>query len=719
MKLISLYIENFGKFSNFKYDFDDSYNVFFQNNQWGKTTLSVFIKAMLFGLNTTSSTDINKNDRKKYYPWNNLRCGGNLIIEVNDKQYRIERVFAKKAKDDECKVYDLSTNKISSEYDENIGEQLFGVNADSFERSVFIPQKELEGLFNADISNKLSDLIGGSNDNSSFTKAAKKLDEKIKEIKKQGNKGLLAIEKEKLSSLEEEIESIKENINSVSIIEGKIKETDEKIENVKKEKEDISKDLNSYYKIIAKQEQRKTVEKYNQDIKDLTEKVNEYEKFINNYSKETQKQVKDAIIEKENLLNKKALMDPKGLDTDKYSKFIENGSLDNEYLSNMKNRCVEKDKNKVFYVFRYYVIPIILVALMATLIILTFAVDSFKESNIGLILSSICLIGMVTSTRDYNKNGKKDEEYLATLKKYGFSKFDLVSVNELLSLNNSYNEAIKDNENNKSKQQEIINKISELDGKIADYLNKFDYSGDNLLDKIDYIQQTYWLYEKEKETLENNIVRKNNYIKETGFDENEAIEEISDESIKIKMQDVDNRLDLLTKEKVSLISKKEYLINEADTLDLKEKQKEEVLENINDLSYKLKVLTTTYDILKKSQENLQTKYLKPMKDGLEKYLSKLDKNKEFAIDIDFNVSFIENGEAKSLSYYSYGYRQLTSLCMRLALIDCLFEKQDPFIILDDPFVNFDDAKINVALDFIKEISKEKQIIYFTCHSSRK
>ena len=120
MKLISLYIENFGKFSNFKYDFDDSYNVFFQNNQWGKTTLSVFIKAMLFGLNTTSPTDINKNDRKKYYPWNNLRCGGNLIIEVNDKQYRIERVFAKKAKDDECKVYDLSTNKISSEYDENI-----------------------------------------------------------------------------------------------------------------------------------------------------------------------------------------------------------------------------------------------------------------------------------------------------------------------------------------------------------------------------------------------------------------------------------------------------------------------------------------------------------------------------------------------------------------------------------------------------------------------
>ena len=54
MKLISLYIENFGKFSNFKYDFDDSYNVFFQNNQWGKTTLSVFIKAMLFGLNISA-----------------------------------------------------------------------------------------------------------------------------------------------------------------------------------------------------------------------------------------------------------------------------------------------------------------------------------------------------------------------------------------------------------------------------------------------------------------------------------------------------------------------------------------------------------------------------------------------------------------------------------------------------------------------------------------
>ena len=55
MKLISLYIENFGRFSDFSYDFNEDLNVFYKENGWGKTTLSVFIKAMLYGLNAGSS----------------------------------------------------------------------------------------------------------------------------------------------------------------------------------------------------------------------------------------------------------------------------------------------------------------------------------------------------------------------------------------------------------------------------------------------------------------------------------------------------------------------------------------------------------------------------------------------------------------------------------------------------------------------------------------
>ena len=56
--------------------------------------------------------------------------------------------------------------------------------------------------------------------------------------------------------------------------------------------------------------------------------------------------------------------------------------------------------------------------------------------------------------------------------------------------------------------------------------------------------------------------------------------------------------------------------------------------------------------------------------------------------------------------------------MRLSLIESLFEKEKPFIILDDPFVNLDEDKIQHAKELINNISKQYQIIYFACHESR-
>ncbi len=48
----------------------------------------------------------------------------------------------------------------------------------------------------------------------------------------------------------------------------------------------------------------------------------------------------------------------------------------------------------------------------------------------------------------------------------------------------------------------------------------------------------------------------------------------------------------------------------------------------------------------------------------------------------------------------------------------MYKDEKPFIILDDPFVNFDDEKLRGGISLLKEISREYQVIYFTCHESR-
>ena len=69
MNLIKAHIQNFGKLSNCDIDFAEGLNSFIHENGWGKTMLSVFIKAMFYGMEYTTSKDIEKNEKLKYLPW--------------------------------------------------------------------------------------------------------------------------------------------------------------------------------------------------------------------------------------------------------------------------------------------------------------------------------------------------------------------------------------------------------------------------------------------------------------------------------------------------------------------------------------------------------------------------------------------------------------------------------------------------------------------------
>ena len=90
----------------------------------------------------------------------------------------------------------------------------------------------------------------------------------------------------------------------------------------------------------------------------------------------------------------------------------------------------------------------------------------------------------------------------------------------------------------------------------------------------------------------------------------------------------------------------------------------------------------------------------------------------FAVGTDFTVTKNEHGAARSEESYSRGTKDLLALSMRLALIDSLYENESPFIILDDPLIALDDARIKDGAKLLRELSKERQILYFTCSKSR-
>ena len=185
MLIKELYIENFGKLTKYRKSFTDGLNHFVEDNGFGKTTLSVFIKAMFYGFEENRRHSLDENDRKRYTPWQGGAFGGWLSFEVKGKNYRVERTFGSKSSEDTFDLYDLDTGTPSSDFSASLGEAIFGIDADGFERTVFLSEKNLSGKnTNPTISAKLSDLVGTEGDIGGFDDAIKLLDDRRRFIRK-------------------------------------------------------------------------------------------------------------------------------------------------------------------------------------------------------------------------------------------------------------------------------------------------------------------------------------------------------------------------------------------------------------------------------------------------------------------------------------------------------------------------------------------------------
>ena len=187
MKLLKCHIENFGKLSDYDFEFKDGLNTINEENGFGKSTFACFIKAMFYGLEFKRNSK-NLYDRKKFEPWQGGAFGGNVEFEVKGKKYRIERFFGKKESEDIFKLYDLSTNLESEDYSKNIGEEIFKINKEAYERSTFISGQNMETAMNDSINAKLGNILESENDVNTSDKALKVLDEAIKNYKKTGRK---------------------------------------------------------------------------------------------------------------------------------------------------------------------------------------------------------------------------------------------------------------------------------------------------------------------------------------------------------------------------------------------------------------------------------------------------------------------------------------------------------------------------------------------------
>ncbi|MBO5206461.1 MAG: AAA family ATPase [Clostridia bacterium] len=182
MRLISCYIESFGKLSERRFDFRRGLTVINGENGFGKTTLSAFIKAMLYGLDGYKKSTKEFTDRQKYFPFGGGRYGGSLTIEFEGAEYKITRFFGEKSETED--TLEVTRGGVPTEaLGENIGERVLGLDRRSFERVAFVKSEDAE-IGTTDTVNRLLGGVGDGEE-ASFTKAIAILDEAAKKYKKQ------------------------------------------------------------------------------------------------------------------------------------------------------------------------------------------------------------------------------------------------------------------------------------------------------------------------------------------------------------------------------------------------------------------------------------------------------------------------------------------------------------------------------------------------------
>ncbi len=160
-----------------------------------------------------------------------------------------------------------------------------------------------------------------------------------------------------------------------------------------------------------------------------------------------------------------------------------------------------------------------------------------------------------------------------------------------------------------------------------------------------------------------------------------------------------------------------------EQLDLRDEKKEELEEQqrLQDEDIKkYNLIKVTQEYLQRAKEQFTAKYMEPIAKGFSKYYQMLtgDDKGDWMIDANIRLQVREQGELRDTKWLSAGYQDLIGVCMRLALVDAMYEEEKPFLILDDPFVNLDKEKVECGNELLLSVANEYQIIYFTCHDSR-
>ena len=229
MKIYSM-TATFGKLEHQTLSLQPGLNIIEAPNEWGKSTWSAFLLAMLYGIDTrekTTKTSIA--DKERYAPWSGAPMEGRMDICWNGRNITIERRTKGRLIFGDFRAYETESGlEVPELTATNCGTVLLGVERSVFTRAGFLKMSDLPVTQDDALRRRLNSLVTTGDEDGKGEQLAQKLKD-LKNKCRYNKSGLLPQAEAQRDQLEQQIRGLQDLDLQAQRLQERQKELDEHI----------------------------------------------------------------------------------------------------------------------------------------------------------------------------------------------------------------------------------------------------------------------------------------------------------------------------------------------------------------------------------------------------------------------------------------------------------------------------------------------------------
>ncbi|MCL2838393.1 MAG: AAA family ATPase [Oscillospiraceae bacterium] len=664
MHISEISIKKYGKFEDFKLPLKSGFNLIYGENEAGKTTLNSFIRRMFYGMALRDRSGVKTNDRARYMPFSGGNMSGSLKLDLGSgENIVISRTFGRTAAADRLSIVnDATGEEISKFAGESVGEILFGCSDGMFEKTLWLRQNgTYMGGSDDEITRRLINLATSGDEEVSASLAAENLATLQKSLKAADNRSAPG----KIDKLQRELNELTDEKLRLERKRETLAEYEQKYAALQKERAGIERTIEEYKRAQTAVEAKQKF--------DVAQKIDEYSAEI------------EELKTTDDYINYIDIDEARKFEISEKNRELEEfGKLSGEDVSDDVTAELEKARKKK----RLRVLAFIFGGIAA---IGGGAAYGFTANWHFSIIVALGLAIWVLALLDLRKIKCLIAEWQSKIDAIAQSELDKKSKFDILN-------------------QELCEIYRELN--VTGYGDLLEKSANaaRIKAKIELLRENIQvlLDGKDLEQLRQEA---------SGYEQSSQIFESNKAAIDRTLNNGQSKLLFITEQIQDMKRSINMLFAGEESLAAITSNIAKNKEEIEELKLQLAAVMMAREELANAANEMKNNFTPPLNSAANEVIKGISNGKysDLRVSEELSIKVLQDDALIEGEYLSAGAFDQIYFALRMAVVELLCG-ENKILFLDDTFTQYDDVRAKAAFDYILKISRECQVVMFTCQS---